>query len=45
MCSSPMTMNPYGLLNVNIRELTVKEHCLHVHVMDLPTVIRRESEH
>jgi hypothetical protein len=45
MCSSPVTMNPYGLPNVHIRELTVKEHCLHVHVMDLPTVIHRESEH
>jgi hypothetical protein len=45
MCSSPVMMNPYGLLNVHLFGLAVKEHCLHVHVMDLPSIIRRESEH
>jgi hypothetical protein len=45
MWYSPVMMNPYGLLNVHLYELAVKEHCLHVHVMDLPSIIRLESEH
>jgi hypothetical protein len=33
------------LLNVHLLyELVIEEHCLHVHVMDLPALIHRKSE-